>query len=142
MRIFIGAKMVKAEPCERDGAKGYKVVYPDGNESWSPKETFERAYFEIDREDSLTNNDINNFLFAWDTETRRERSTLVSMIYRNGFEDFENATCCVAKNYDKKIGERICIDRMRNKLWDRLGFVLMWARNGLFLDGDVIGVGK
>ena len=30
------------------GADGYKVYYPDGYVSWSPKETFEKAYHEVD----------------------------------------------------------------------------------------------
>ncbi|MDR1371629.1 MAG: DUF2829 domain-containing protein, partial [Dysgonamonadaceae bacterium] len=28
--------------------EGYKVIYEDGYESWSPKETFEKAYRKID----------------------------------------------------------------------------------------------
>ena len=71
MKRYIGTKMVKAEPAHRywleDGktvivahdedkpqivAKatacddGYRVVYPDGYESWSPKAAFEEAYRE------------------------------------------------------------------------------------------------
>lgn len=45
MKHYIGVKMVQAEPMEKDGKAGYKVVYPDGYESWSPKEVFEEAYF-------------------------------------------------------------------------------------------------
>ena len=69
MEKYIGTKMVKAEPAYRywmeDGEKvivahdedkpqkivdavsredGYKVVYPDGYVSWSPKDVFEMAY--------------------------------------------------------------------------------------------------
>ena len=62
---YIGTKIVLAEPMDeaaaqfagllradtvvtigRDGTspRGYKVVYEDGYTSWSPQETFERAY--------------------------------------------------------------------------------------------------
>ena len=70
MKQYIGTKMVKAVPAKRywleDGKKivvtihemvaqeaistatacedGYKVVYPDGYTSWSPKDVFEEAY--------------------------------------------------------------------------------------------------
>ena len=52
METYIGTKIVMAEPCEawKDSGKhkvgdpGYKVVYPDGYESWSPKKVFEEAY--------------------------------------------------------------------------------------------------
>lgn len=54
MKAYIGAKVIKAEPCTRhqflgaivagpDGP-GYRVRYPDGYESWSPAATFEEAY--------------------------------------------------------------------------------------------------
>lgn len=54
MKTYIGTKIVQAEPCEakkdygshKAGDPGYKVVYPDGYESWSPKEVFEEAYRE------------------------------------------------------------------------------------------------
>ena len=60
MQAYIGTKIVCAEPMDEkvfirekkmlpfsDGIPsqpGYLVVYPDGYESWSPKETFEAAY--------------------------------------------------------------------------------------------------
>lgn len=44
MDKYIGTKMIEAEPQEKDGKAGYKVVYQDGYESWSPKEVFEEAY--------------------------------------------------------------------------------------------------
>lgn len=72
MEKYIGTKTVEAEPAfrvsgkdfkneihpkswpipiDRDGQTwedGYKVVYPDGYESWSPKEVFEAAYRKTD----------------------------------------------------------------------------------------------
>ena len=45
MEKYIGTKIIHAEPMEKDGRAGYKVVYdPDGYESWSPKDVFEDAY--------------------------------------------------------------------------------------------------
>lgn len=41
---YIGAKIIQAEPQDREGKPGYKVTYPDGYVSWSPKATFEEAY--------------------------------------------------------------------------------------------------
>lgn len=45
---YIGVKIIKAEPQEKDRMPGYKVRYPDGYVSWSPKETFEKAYRKLD----------------------------------------------------------------------------------------------
>lgn len=60
MRKYIGTKTVSAAPAWRVDGKiypkdgqvprvmnredGYKVVYEDGYESWSPKDVFEKAY--------------------------------------------------------------------------------------------------
>lgn len=44
MNRYIGTKIIEAEPCEKSGVPGYKVVYPDGYESWSPQAVFEEAY--------------------------------------------------------------------------------------------------
>ncbi len=44
MKKYIGTKIIKAEPMEKDGQEGYKVVYQDGYESWSPKDVFEKFY--------------------------------------------------------------------------------------------------
>ncbi len=55
MKKYIGIKYVHAEPAKaqkdygahKAGEDGYKVVYEDGYESWSPKDVFEKAYKEI-----------------------------------------------------------------------------------------------
>jgi len=60
MRTYIGCKIIQGEPMNHneflgsqdkeyitEDEPGYKVVYPDGYESWSPKEVFENAYREI-----------------------------------------------------------------------------------------------
>ncbi len=56
MKPYIGCKIIKAEPATRDKVTGiaahddedgYRVIYPDGYESWSPKSVFEEAYREV-----------------------------------------------------------------------------------------------
>jgi len=68
--IYIGTKIIAAEPMDeedfkirkesqgkrslafedpRRGRLGYRVRYEDGYVSWSPKETFERAYRKISK---------------------------------------------------------------------------------------------
>jgi len=58
MKKYIGVKMISAEPKQKttlgtensEGGvqEGYKVVYEDGYESWSPKDVFEKAYRETE----------------------------------------------------------------------------------------------
>jgi hypothetical protein len=60
MNTYIGVKIIEAEPMDRNtyleskgqpfepaNMDGYKVRYPDGYESWSPKAVFEEAYVQI-----------------------------------------------------------------------------------------------
>lgn len=44
MKEYIGVKLIKATPKDKDGVEGYKVVYKGGYESWSPKDVFEESY--------------------------------------------------------------------------------------------------
>lgn len=55
MQTYYGTKVIQAEPQDKpvpnstpqeyeEGNPGYKVVYPDGYVSWSPKDVFEEAY--------------------------------------------------------------------------------------------------
>ena len=57
MKQYIGTKIIQAEPkmrkvpaenclADRGFEYGYRVIYPDGYESWSPKDVFEAAYRE------------------------------------------------------------------------------------------------
>ena len=56
MKSYIGSKIINAFPETKDGKEGYKVTYPDGYVSWSPKDVFENAYREItDGEKELLN---------------------------------------------------------------------------------------
>lgn len=61
MKSYVGAKIILAEPMDElayhqergmefngiANRAGYKVVYPDGYVSWSPKATFEEAYRQL-----------------------------------------------------------------------------------------------
>lgn len=44
LQRYIGTKIILAEPQDKDGQAGYKVVYPDGYTSWSPAAAFDQAY--------------------------------------------------------------------------------------------------
>ncbi len=57
MKNYIGVKIVKAEPQEKDGAPGYRVKYPDGYVSWSPQGVFEKAYRELDCKDFINSDE-------------------------------------------------------------------------------------
>ena len=66
MKTYIGCKIIQAEEMDEhtflktvkgatdihsDNRLGYKVVYPDGYISWSPRYAFEAAYREVSEDE-------------------------------------------------------------------------------------------
>ena len=65
MSLYVGTKIIKAEPMTltqfneennkvipaTSGEEGYKVTYPDGYVSWSPRDVFNNAYRLITNEE-------------------------------------------------------------------------------------------
>lgn len=153
MRDYIGCKMVSAEPAFRvngeiypvsgpvpkslDREEGYKVRYPDGYESWSPKEVFEKAYLQIDEnkdlpsEVSIGPKMVEEFISYYETQTHGDRTTVVYCVLRNGFTIVESSACVDPENYSEEIGKEICLGKIRDKIWELLGFMLQTAVNGV-----------
>jgi hypothetical protein len=52
MKTYIGTKIIQAEPMSQNDRDGYRVIYPDGYESWSPKNVFEEAYREVSSDEA------------------------------------------------------------------------------------------
>lgn len=66
MKTYIGCKIINAEPMTGEifnqqenagksnfAGPGYKVIYPDGYVSRSPKKVFDGAYREVSRQERL-----------------------------------------------------------------------------------------
>lgn len=154
MRLYIGTKLIEAEPANRvDGKiqpvdwpvpndatveKGYKVRYPDGYESWSPKAVFERAYLPISINENLgTNNPsigqqmVDDFISEVGVTTMGQKTTVVRAILRNGFEIVESSSCVSSENYSEELGAQLCMEKIKDKVWELLGFLLQTAGNGV-----------
>lgn len=116
---------------------GYLVKYPDGYISWCPKEAFEKQGFPLEDGSKITDGDIAKFrsMSYSRLETMKSHSgkpvTLVEREYPTGFTAFETSACVDPKNYSEETGARICSQRLDVKLWNNLGFMLQWAKDGL-----------
>lgn len=117
---------------------GYRVRYADGYVSWSPKETFERAYLPVTSNPNLqtdapsvSQDMVDRFIHHYRTDTLGDRTTIVHAVLQNGFVIVETSTCVSAENYDKKLGEEICLNKIKDKVWMLLGFLLQTAVNGV-----------
>lgn len=131
---YIGVKQVTAWPAEKEGRPGYTVKYPDGYQSWSPKEIFEAAYLPMGTgsDGSMVNQVmVDNFITRVEAMTVGRKTTVVHATLANGFEIVESSSCVDPKNYDEEIGKQICLQRIKDQVWHMLGFTLQWARRGL-----------
>ena len=153
MRKYIGTKLVEAEPawrtetgrilpgavveCAEAARAGYRVRYTDGYESWSPKAVFEQAYLPLEHgralktdEPSISAKMVEDFILETWTETLGEKTTVVRAVLRNGFEIVESSSCVSPENYDEAMGREICLEKIRDKVWELLGFLLQTAVDG------------
>ena len=120
-----------------DGNPGYVVKYPDGYISWSPKDVFEKSYMQVQENPKLISgvsigeHMVNDFISYIETSTVGYKTTMVRCVLRNGFEIIETSACVDARNYDQKLGEEICMKKIKDKIWYLLGFLLQTAWHGI-----------
>ena len=155
MKQYIGTKLIEAEkayrvdgevvtlpenkaPCGSKIEQGYKVRYADGYESFSPQEVFERAYLPLEVNSklktaapSISTEMVERFIDHHETVTMGGKTTVVRAVLKNGFVIVESSSCVSAENYDEKLGEEICMERIMNKVWELLGFLLQTAVGGV-----------
>lgn len=153
MQQYIGTKLINAEPIKQGNfyAKyhpddivpqsinwseedGYAVQYEDGYISWSPKKIFEESYLELTtnkelRTDapSISQKMVDDFILDTRVMTQLGKITIVTVILKNGFTIVESSACVSQENYDESIGYAICLAKIKNQVWNHLGFILQSA---------------
>ena len=145
MEKFIGFKMVQAEEMTAEERKiyfpnikpateekdGYKVVYPDGYESWSPKSVFKKAYMQVGQNNTITQENIDMFIASVQDFKLGEKTTTVMVTLVNGFVITESSSCVDPANFNQEIGKEICMEKVKDKIWGLLGFLLQTAVSGI-----------
>lgn len=153
MKHFIGTKLIEAEqmnladfnklkgldmPANEDPNKeGYLVKYSDSYISWSPKDVFEKSYLQVEDNENLPSGVsvgqqmVDDFIVDYDVFTKQDKITIVIATLKNGFTIVESSACVDPKNYDEKIGAEICKERIKNQVWNYLGFLLQTAWKGI-----------
>jgi len=131
MKNFLGVTIVQAEPASKDGVSGYKVVYGDGYESWSPKDVFEAAYLELDDATKVTPGVVDEFLGDVTGSRIDEKTTLAKATALSGFVEYATSSCVDPENYNHELGMAVATKRIKDTLWQCLGFVLQWGKDGL-----------
>ena len=143
---YIGTKLIEAIPAQKDGEDGYKVVYPDGYISWSPADVFERAYLPSTINTSLNTDNQSigqdmddDFIAHTEVQTLGDKTTVVRAVLRNGFELVESSSCVSKENYSEELGAQICMEKIKDKVWFLLGFLLQTAVHGVKDAVDKLG---
>lgn len=154
MKIYIGTKLIQAEPMTRGAYNeyrgwqipadenpedaGYLVKYSDDYVSWSPAEVFEKAYLKVKPNLNLNTDApsiswqmVHDFIAETEVSTLGDKTTVVRAVLVNGFEIIESSACVSVENYDEKIGASICMKKIEDKVWMLLGFLLQTAVNGI-----------
>lgn len=147
MEKYMGFKLIEAEPMklgdynkfkgwtipkdEDPEREGYKVKYSDDYISWSPKEVFEKAYMKVGTNNTITQELVDNFIVDYDVFTKKDKITIVIATLKNGFTIVEASACVDPSNYNESIGAEICKERIKNQVWNHLGFLLQTAKDGV-----------
>ena len=144
MNQFIGFKNLKAKKMDLkeynelkgrvlnvENKEGYLVKYSDDYESWSPAGVFEKAYMQVSEKNTITQDNVDKFIKDLKISTIGEKTTMVIATLINGFEIIETSSCVDKQNYDEQLGAEVCIERIKNKIWELLGFLLQTAKNGI-----------
>lgn len=153
MKKYIGTKLIETEPMtrgeyneyrgwtipadENPADEGYLVRYSDSYVSWSPKEVFDKAYLVVDDNENLPSGVsigqrmVDEFISYTETHTMGDRTTVVRCVLRNGFEIVESSSCVDPKNYSEQMGHDICMNKIKDKIWELLGFLLQTAWFGI-----------
>ena len=138
MKQYMGIKMISAEPMEKDGRAGYKVVYADGMKA-GRRRMFSRRHIwrslpnphlKTDKP-SISQQMVDDFIKETEVTTMGEKTTVVRAVLRNGFEIVESSACVSADNYDETLGAEICMKHIKDKVWMLLGFLLQTAVTGI-----------
>lgn len=148
MKQYIGVKNIQAKPMtrgeynkfkgwtippdENPNDDGYMVKYSNDYISWSPKDVFEKAYRKFGNDNNtVTQDDVDSFIVSIDYTRLGDRTTIVKATLANGFILVESSSCVDAKNFDMKVGTDICIEKIKDKIWFLLGFLLQCGDKGL-----------
>ena len=102
---------------------------------WIPEEDYKRFGFLPLRcnpdlptdAPSISSEMVDAAIVATETKTLGDKTTVVRAVLWNGFEIVEASSCVSPENYNVYIGESICLEKIRSKVWMLLGFLLQTA---------------
>jgi len=75
---------------------------------------------------TVTQNEIDHLIerATVQIDTVMEKCTIVTVRLESGFILTESSACVDPSNYDEKLGAEICMERIKNRLWELEGYCL------------------
>lgn len=70
---------------------------------------------------------VEDFIKEKHISTIGDKTTLVRVVLKNGFEVIESSACVDKANYNEEIGAECCMNKIKDKIWMLLGFLLQTA---------------
>lgn len=146
-RTYIGVKKLKATPMTRgefadfkqqpyegeSSDEGYLVEYADGYKSWSPKDTFDAAYLEVQDDRTLGIVAAQSMVHDVQAAKVNDNAVTVQVMTRCGAVFHETAyTDTSPANEDQwNLLSEAAMQRCLVKVAEHLLFIQKWANNGL-----------
>lgn len=152
MKSYISTKLVKAKPMTRGEYNKYRgweapkeedqtidgyLIIQGTHETWVPGCVFKKYYLKVEDNKNLASGVsigskmVDDFIKEVHVFTLGDKTTLVRAILVNGFEIVESTGCVDKANYSEDIGAEICLNKIKDKIWYLLGFLLQTAYNGV-----------
>jgi hydroxymethylpyrimidine/phosphomethylpyrimidine kinase len=77
-------------------------------------------------QNTVTQEQIDNLFSKCKIEATKlgTKTTVMVVTLPNGFELCESSSCVDPVNYNQELGESICKERIKNKIWELEGYLL------------------
>lgn len=114
-----------------EDAQGYIATDSLGRKNWVSRDAVLNNYFVINNDDSIAKEDVERFIWKFKAGTIGKKTTVATATTLTGYEVTKTSACVNPKNYDIEIGKDIAYSSIVDELWEKLGFVIQWAINGV-----------
>ena len=74
---------------------------------------------------------VDDFITEVHVTTLGEKTAVVRAVLVNGFEIVDASSFVSPENYSEELGKKICLERIKNKVWMLLGFLLQTGVSGV-----------
>lgn len=145
MSKYISIKLVEATSTTNvipgpNAKNGYFVTDEYGNCAHYNESAFKKHNLKLEDNKelssgvSISSEMVKNFIDSYEVIERGKKTTIVHAKLKNGFCITESSSCVDPANYDLEIGIQCCLERIENKIWELLGFLLQSAYKGVGSD--------